>query len=379
MAVKRFYKLKYVLQLLIVSMFLAFSFTAVSARGAQAPQASAGEAVLEVASGRVLYGRQEDKILPMASTTKILTAIIIIEDCNLQDVVKVTQKSVGVEGSSIYLVAGETLTVQDLLYGLMLRSGNDCAETLALYHSGSIEAFAKVMNERAAQIGAQHSHFCNPHGLPQEGHETTALDLAKIAAYALRNDTFKKIVSASTYTIADGGCGYVRVLKNKNKMLAFFQGADGVKTGYTKAAGRCLVTSATRNGMQIVSVVLNSPDMYERSAYLLEDAFSNYTMQVLFRGSEYKKRIWTDIKGKTVCACGKRDFSYPLQSGEAEKIRIEEDIPIKICLPVQAGQEIGCVNIYLENQLLFSEKIVSIEEVKKSYIDILRKILQRDK
>ena len=229
---------------------------------AEAYSVSRGEAVVEVTSGRLLFAENEDTELPPASTTKILTALIIVEDCDLDTVIEVPKEAAGTEGSSVYLEAGEKLTVRDLLYGLMLRSGNDCAVTLALYHSGSISAFAEHMNERAAELGVKHSHFANPHGLPAEGHYTTAHDLALIAAAAVRNETFSEIVGTEKYTAPDGGCGYARVWQNKNKMLYSYEGADGVKTGYTKEAGRCLVTSATRGGMRLVSAVLNSPSMH---------------------------------------------------------------------------------------------------------------------
>ena len=226
-----------------ISLFLQLPYLS---RISFAATESAGEAVLEVNSGRLLFARNPEKKLPMASTTKILTAILVIEEDDLDEVVRIPEEAVGVEGSSIYLVAGETMTRKDLLYGLMLRSGNDCAETLAILHSGSIEKFADCMNEKAMQIGAQDSHFMNPHGLPAPQHYTTAKDLAMIAAYALRNDIFSEIVACKSYTIPDGGCGYPRLLQNKNKMLYSYSDADGVKTGYTKEAGRCLVTSATR-------------------------------------------------------------------------------------------------------------------------------------
>ena len=206
---------------------------------AEAYSVSRGEAVVEVTSGRLLFAENEDTELPPASTTKILTALIIVEDCDLDTVIEVPKDAAGTEGSSVYLEAGEKLTVRDLLYGLMLRSGNDCAVTLALHHSGSISAFAEHMNERAAELGAKHSHFANPHGLPVEGHYTTAHDLALIAAAAVRNETFSEIVGTEKYTAPDGGCGYARVWQNKNKMLYSYEGADGVKTGYTKEAGRC--------------------------------------------------------------------------------------------------------------------------------------------
>ncbi len=339
---------------------------------------SKAECVVEVESGRILFTQNGKEKLPMASTTKILTAIIAIEDLDAGMQITVPEKAVGIEGSSIYLVKGEKMTVRDLLYGLMLRSGNDCAAALAILHSGSVEKFAVCMNERAEQIGAHDSSFLNPHGLPQEGHFTTAEDLAKIAAYALQNPVFSQIVSADRYVIPDGGCGYARDLRNKNKMLYEYDGADGVKTGFTKEAGRCLVTSATRNGMRIVSVVLNSPDMYGRSAELLDNAFRGFSKTLLFDKNNYSAELKTDAKEKT-CKCGcSESFAYPLTEEEKQFVKIREVLPSEICLPVKKGEPVGEIQIYLKNQLLFSQKIVSIESKEKSYLDIIREIAKRN-
>ena len=338
---------------------------------------SAGEAVLEVSSGRVLWEKDGERVLPIASTTKILTAIIVIEDCDLDAVVTVPETCVGVEGSSVYLTAGEKLTVRDLLYGLMLRSGNDCAETLACHHSGSVSAFADCMNERARAYGAKHSHFVNPHGLPAEGHETTALDLAAIAAHALRDPTFRSIVSAKSWRVEDGGCGYARVWQNKNKMLYNYAGADGVKTGYTVAAGRCLVTSATRGGMQLVSVVLNSPSMYERSGEILDAGFADYSMQKIFDAQEYVRSLPTDVRGKECRVACRESAVYPLREDETGSVSVREVLPALLPLPVREGDVVGELQIYLENQLIFSQEIVSIENKQKSYLDILRQLMQK--
>lgn len=357
-----------------ISLFLQLPFLS---RMSFAATESAGEAVLEVNSGRLLFARNPEKKLPMASTTKILTAILVIEDDDLDEEVRIPEEAVGVEGSSIYLVAGETMTRKDLLYGLMLRSGNDCAEALAILHSGSIEKFADSMNEKAVQIGARDSHFVNPHGLPAPQHYTTAKDLAMIAAYALRNNIFSEIVACRSYTIPDGGCGYPRLLQNKNKMLYSYSDADGVKTGYTKEAGRCLVTSATRSGMRLVSVVLNSPDMYNRSAEILNQCFSDYKVFKLFDHENYSVELNTDLPWKKCkCSC-KDDFYYPLTEAERNEISAEYCLPEKVALPVEVGEEVGNLKVYLKNQLLFSQKIVSIENVEKNFLDILQEIAKK--
>ena len=303
---------------------------------AEAATQSRGECVLEVSSRRFLFENNAGARLPMASTTKVLTAIIILDDCNLDEEVEIPKAAEGTEGSSVYLRAGDLYTVRDLLYGLMLRSGNDCAVTLALHHSGSIDRFADAMNAKAVSLGAEDSHFTNPHGLPDENHYTTARDLALISAYAMENDTFREIVSCKFYE--------PRGWQNKNKMLFEYEGAIGVKTGYTIRAGRCLVTSAEREGMRLVCVVLDSPEMYERTAQLLDDAFIKYDLIKLCDKSQ-------PFEGYRIY----EDFFYPLTDAEKDKITIQA-ISI-LPFPVEAGQFAGQMLIYLENDLIFSQNL----------------------
>ena len=338
--------------------------------------ASGGEVVLELHSRRVLHAMEADQVMPMASTTKILTAIIIIEDCPLEDLVTVPKSCTGTEGSSIYLVAGEKITVKNLLYGLMLRSGNDCAETLAVYHSGSIEKFAACMNARAVGMGAVASHFANPHGLPDDEHYTTARDLAMIACHAMENEVFREIVSCQSVVIPDGGCGYARTLVNKNKMLYQYEGANGIKTGYTKAAGRCLVSAAERNGMQLICVVLDCPMMYERSGELLDAVFAAFAYQCIYKAEEHRYTVATDVPGKSCTGACMRDFYFPLTKEEMAEVRLEKCF-VEPHLPVKEGEELGILRIYLKNQLLFSQKIYSINSVKKSWADILAEIARK--
>ena len=261
-------KRRALLTLLIAALIVIKCSFAVSTDVGAATQSRA-ECVVEVGSFRFLHELNADLSLPMASTTKILTALIVLEDCSPDEIVIVPAEAERAEGSSVYLRRGEERTVEDLLYGMMLRSGNDCAVALAIHHSGSIRKFAAVMNTRAAAMGAESSHFCNPHGLPEEGHYTTSRDLALIAAHAMGNPAFRAIVSCKFYPFS----GW----KNKNKLLFNgFEGACGIKTGFTRQAGRCLVAAAERGGRLLVSVVLNCPQMYERTQELLDQCFSRY-------------------------------------------------------------------------------------------------------
>lgn len=318
------------------------------------------EIIMEVNSNRVLYQNNADAKKYMASTTKILTAITVIENTDINQKVTVTKKTVGVEGSSIYLEEGEELTVKDLLYGLMLRSGNDCAETLAIHCSGSIAAFADLMNDTAEKIGARNSHFVNPHGLHDDNHYTTAYDLALISCYSIKNPIFKKIVSTKKIKIPFSTRNYDRLLINKNKMLSEFEGSTGIKTGYTKKAGRCLVTSCERNGMELVCVVLNCPTMFEKSKKLLTESFNDYKNYKLTESDHIV--AFAEIE-QSVQKCGlyiKDDIILPLTEKEFSEIKLELDYPEILKKGIKKDTEIGFVKIYCSNNLIFKEKIYTI-------------------
>ncbi|MCH5160153.1 MAG: D-alanyl-D-alanine carboxypeptidase [Clostridiales bacterium] len=283
--------------------------------------------VMERSSHRVLFEQNADAHLPMASTTKIVTALTVLNHADLDDVVEVNPEAVGIEGSSIYLRAGEHLTVRELLYGLMLRSGNDSAVALALHVAGSIESFAEMMNDTAKQAGCVDSHFVNPHGLHDDEHYTSARDLATLTCIALNNPDFQQIVATKAVRISNEGMDYDRVLVNKNKLLSNFEDADGVKTGYTKKAGRCFVGSATRNGMQVVVVVLNCGPMFEETADLLNAAFNNYHLQCVI---PLNKMCGSRMeKGKRVYYSCPQSFSYPVHDGEelTTDINLDGEVP----------------------------------------------------
>ena len=301
------------------------------------------EIAMELNTGTVLTASNADTKMPMASTTKIMTAIIIVEDCNLDEVITVPDEAVGIEGSSIYLKKNEEIDVRDLLYGLMLRSGNDSATALAIHHSGSVEKFVEVMNARAKEIGAQNTNFKNPSGLPDDEHYTTARDLCKIACHAMRNETFKEVVSTKSHI------GKYRSFANKNKMLYNYNGANGVKTGYTVKAGRCLVSSAERDGMDIVTVVLSCPDMYERSKALLDECFSGFKLLELDETAVF-------MSGKVLCK---------LSNSETIVVRSNEKISFSVKSvgtdkKINKGDLCGTLEIRGENDLIFSADLYSI-------------------
>ncbi|MFM9327000.1 D-alanyl-D-alanine carboxypeptidase family protein [Paenibacillus mesotrionivorans] len=267
-------------------------------------------ALIDVKSGRLLYAQQGDKRMRIASLTKIMTAIVAIEQGKLSDQVTVSKNAFGKEGSSIYLKLGEEMSLHHLLYGLMLRSGNDAATAIAEHVGGSEQGFVYLMNEKARELGMEHSRFMNPHGLDHNDHYSTANDMAKLTAYALQNPTFQEIVKTEVKKVPNPTESWDHVWSNKNKMLNMYDGADGVKTGYTKIAKRCLVSSATRNGQQLAVVTLNDSNDWLDHRNLLDWGFSHYKLTPLVQKGEILQ---------PGLAAG-HSFQYALSEGEASGV-----------------------------------------------------------
>ena len=308
-----------------------------------------GAILMEKSTNRVLLGKNVDLKLPMASCTKILTAITVIENSNLDKIVTIPKQAVGVEGSSIYLKENEQLTVRELLYGLMLRSGNDCAVALALHVSKSIDNFMSLMNETAKKIGATNSNFETPHGLDSKNHYTTAFDLGLITCYALNNNTFCDIVSSKKVEIGSTATNNYRVLYNKNKLLNNFEYADGVKTGFTKKSGRCFVGSATKDNMQLVAVVLNCGPMFEETEKMLKYGFDNYQLKTVV----YKNKIYKDFNSQKTYICENK-IKVPLKTDNSEN----DKVSINICDDCTNNPHL---KIFFDNKLLFLQKLSIIK------------------
>lgn len=268
-------------------------------------------ALIDVTSGRLLYNKQGDKPMRVASLTKIMTAIVAIEHGNLSDMVKVSKNAFGKEGSSIYLRLNEEMSLNHLLYGMMLRSGNDAATAIAEHIGGTVEGFAFMMNEKARLIGMDRSSFKNPSGLDAEGHYSTANDMAKLTAYALHNPVFQEIVKTKVKKAPNPNDPWDYSWVNKNKMLSLYEGADGVKTGYTKAAKRCLVSSATRNGQQLAVVTLNDGDDWLDHSKLLDYGFQHFPLQALIGKGDA-------VEGTEFVAG--TSFAYPVLESEKGQI-----------------------------------------------------------
>lgn len=325
--------------------------------------------VMESGSKRVLASKNCDTKLAMASTTKIMTAITAIESGkDLDSPFTISPKAVGVSGTSLYLRQGEVFTLRDLLYGLMLISGNDASVAIGEYVGGNVTKFVEMMNEKARSIGALNSHFDNTHGLDSKTHYTTAYDLALITSYAMANDTFREIVSCKNIKITNAD-GKTRYLKNKNKLLSSLVGCNGVKTGFTDDAGRCLVTSCERDGMNVVCVVLNCGPMFEESAQLLDEAFKEYHLVDLTSGYAFKDKLKVEEgEEEYVDIATFGSYCYPLKSSELKKVKYVYDIEKSVEAPVEKGREIGEVKIFIDNDLHFSEKIYTIENVRRNSI-----------
>ena len=243
--------------------------------GTNVNSSAAAMALVDGDTGELIFTKNCDAKREPASTTKICTAITVLENQTILDIpMPIPDEAVGVEGSSLYLERGEMLTVRDLLYGLMLQSGNDCAVALAIIVGGSVDGFVRMMNETAAKAGAKNTHFANPHGLHHEDHYTTARDLCAISYYAMQNELFREIVSTKRHVAPYHDHDYKRNFPNKNKILFNYEGGNGIKTGYTRHSGRCLVSSATRDGKTYICTVLNCGDMFEECMRLMDLAFA---------------------------------------------------------------------------------------------------------
>lgn len=307
-------------------------------------------------SGRVLYEKNADERMLIASTTKIMTAIVVLEHCELDDLVEVDSRSAGIEGSSMYLKAGESYTVEDLLYGLLLVSGNDAASALALHVADSMEEFAELMNAKAAELGMTESSFKNAHGLDEEGHYSTARDMAKLAAYCMGNEDFARIAGTVSHTVGE------QTLVNHNRLLREYDGCLGLKTGYTMAAGRTLVTCAERDGARYVCVTLNDPDDWDDHKALYDWAFANYSFaEVIPAGLSYEVPL---ISGAEMTAPAETEgAAYALiQNGESYDMELE--LPAFAFAPISEGERAGRAVACSDGQEIASVRIVYSEDVE---------------
>ncbi len=321
--------------------------------------------VIDVATGRILEEKNANQKAEPASITKILTALVAIEQGDINKVVTISSQAAGVEGSSIYLKQGEKYTLLDLLYGLMLRSGNDASVAVAIAVSGNVPAFVEKMNEKAKQLGCTDTHFANPNGLPNENHYTSAHDMALITAAALQNETFQKIVSTKNYTMEPDGAGEVKRITNKNKLLWQYQGAVGVKTGYTVSAGKTFVGAAARNGRTIAVVIMGASNIWTESTALLEDAFSKYqTVQLVEKGQSLGQQSVQNGTVSEIEAYAAEGFSYTLSEEERGKTDIKLVLTVPMIAPIVQDEQIGTLEISLEGRLLGEVPVLTKQTVE---------------
>ncbi|MEG1810062.1 MAG: D-alanyl-D-alanine carboxypeptidase family protein [Clostridia bacterium] len=322
-----------------------------------------GAALLEIQTGKVLYSKNSHQKMPMASTTKVMTAIMAIEHGGLDELVTVSGTAYGVEGSSIYLEKNERINLRDLLYGLMLRSGNDAAVAIAEHIGGSVPEFAELMNQKAVQIGALNTHFVSPNGLHDDEHYTTAYDLALISAYAMRNSIFREIVSCSYHRTTSGNIQ--RTMQNKNKLLWEYDGATGVKTGYTIAAGKCLVFSAKRDGLDIVGVVLNCPNMFSDARAIMDNAFATYCMERIIKKGDMIVVLPVDSGMRNMLELvADEDIMIPVSRNSDTQIHTKVIADERVYAPVTAGQVLGCVEVWDDTGLLRTVELVAAIDIE---------------
>lgn len=330
--------------------------------------------LMDPITGRILTEKNSEEKRAMASTTKIMTAIVALEYGDLSSIVKVSSKAASIGGSSFHLQSGETMKLENMLYGLLLPSGNDAAVAIAEHIGGSEKNFVDLMNLKAIEIGAKNTHFMNPHGLDEPGHYTTARDLAIIARYAWGIPKFRSIVQTRDKIIDDGN--YKRHIYNTNRLLWSKDGVCGIKTGYTGGAGRCLVASAVKNGFQLISVVLGSGDHFGSSYRLLTYGFSHYKpVQVVQKGRLYTTtRVENGILDRALLAA-KEDIILPV--GEKETVKLKMVVPDSIAAPVVKNQPVGEIQIFIEGIQVYKTSLVSAQDIRqRTFMDEFYKIIR---
>ena len=343
-------------------------------------------AVYDRLSGRCIYGKDENKQTAMASTTKIMTSIVVVENCNLDDIVTVTAKAAGTGGSRLGLHTDDEIKVLDLLYGLMLKSGNDAAVALAIHTSGSVEEFAKLMNQKAEELGLKDTNFVTPHGLDNSEHYTTAYELAKITDYALKNETIAKIVKTKTATIYINGNSMQ--INNTNELLGNVEGVYGVKTGFTNNAGRCLVTSVKRGDMDVIIVVLGADTRKDRAKdtmKLIEYAYKRFYIFNVEEAIKQEFELWKQINQNRIYV-NKAANSLELKLDEVKIKKVATDMNPAIEInvvsyieaPIDINTRIGTVTVKIGDEIIEEIEIKAQKEVKKrgveDYFSIIAKI-----
>ncbi len=312
---------------------------------------------------KVLYSKNGDERMPMASTTKIMTGLVALENCELSDKIKVDSSAVGIEGSSAYLKAGEVVTAEELIYALLLQSANDAAVALACYIGDDTEGFVDMMNRRAEEIGANDTHFTNPHGLDDDEHYTTARDLALITAEALKNGSFKQIVSTYKKSFSDGE--RTRIYVNHNKLLKRYDGCIGVKTGFTRKSGRCLVSAAERDGLTFVAVTLDAPDDWNDHASLFDFGYERLEKITFAKDGEFAYKIpLIDGKKDNIVVSNPLGADVIIDKGDHQVEKHLKLVKFAVA-PINQGDILGEAIYTLDGEEAARVNIVATETVAK--------------
>ncbi len=320
--------------------------------------------VIDAETGSVLYGKNIHQRRAPASTTKIMTSILGLELGNLHDTIKASYRAAAEGGSSIWLEEGEELTLEELLYGIMLNSGNDASVAVAEYIAGSVEEFAILMNQKAKEVGALNTTFQNPNGLPNDKHLTTAYDLAMIMRYCMQNETFREITATEKKSISWPGHPWKRALNNHNKLLWMYEGADGGKTGYTIAAGRCLISSATRKDRRVIAVVMHADQLWQDSIKLLDyglDGFSNVTL--IKSGELIDTREIKESKEGQLAILASRDFVVTVPNEKDSRASRTIYLLENLQLPIVKGQKVGWMEIKVNDEYVGQIDLLAKEDV----------------
>ncbi len=363
---------KIILFALMIAMLPAFAEVS-AAETLSANDITAEAAVLiDSETGDILFEKDSSKKLGMASTTKIMTGILAIENCRLDDIVTISRHASYTEGSSIYTKEGEKISVETLIYGLLLKSGNDAAAALAEHMAGSEEAFADMMNEKAKKLGLKNTHFVNPHGLYDPDHYTTAYELAMLARYAMKNKTFAEIVNTVQYIEETNEARDKHIVNNANKLIKMYEEADGIKPGYTPETGRTLVGSATKNGWRVITVTLNCADDWNEHKKMFDYAFENYHLvTVAVKGESVGTyRVKGGDFGE-VGAVLKKGLKVAVKNDEADTYKIKLDFE-KLNAPIKKGMFVENARIEMANGNKYEVPVVTNGTVKRKERNVFK-------
>lgn len=351
-----------------ISVVLVFSMTFSSVFADDKPVVSAESAVLiDALTGRIIYGKNENEKRPMASTTKIMTALLCLESGDLDEQFTVDSEAIKVEGSSMGLCEGDIVTKRILCYGMLLPSGNDAANATAVKLAGDISSFSEMMNNRAKEIGMENTHFITPSGLHDDAHYSTAYDMAILTREALKNPDFSDICSESEITTEYGNLPYRRTLYNTNKLLSMYEGCNGVKTGFTDEAGRCLVSACEKDGVKLIAVTLSASDDWNDHKKLFDYGFSEVKCYATDKKPFEKKISVVGGEKDFVSLSSENDGKISLFNGEYKNIKKVVKTPAFLYAPVFEGEKIGEIDYYIGDELVFTEGLYADDNV---YVNI---------